>query len=92
MAETLSENLSELTMWPNLTFNEGRKYSVLVNFCFADFVAYYELDTKPKVELENDNQPEVLPTFHSTYDFKGENEMLKPMRTIYSCFIHSKKN
>ena len=30
------------------------------NFCFADFVAYYVLDTKPKVELENDNQPEVL--------------------------------
>ena len=44
---------------PNLTFKEG-KYSVLDNFCFADFVAYYLLNTKPKVELENDNQPEVL--------------------------------
>ena len=44
---------------PNLTFKEG-KYSVLDNFCFADFVAYYVLNTKPKVELENDNQPEVL--------------------------------
>ena len=42
---------------PNLKFKED-KYSVSDNVYFSDFIAYYVLDTKPKAELENDNQPE----------------------------------
>ena len=43
---------------PNLSFKRG-KYSILDKFCFADFVAFYTLDTKTK-DYVNDNQPEIF--------------------------------
>ena len=52
-------NLDRYLERPNATFKGGR-YSVLDNFCYAQFLAYYVLDTNPKFAEENDCQPEVL--------------------------------
>ena len=43
----------------NTTFKNG-KYSILESLCYAEFLAWYVLDTKLCLETENDNQPEVL--------------------------------
>ena len=51
-------NLDRYIDRPNKTF-QGGKYSVLDDFCYAQFLAYYYLDTKPQLD-ENDSQPEVL--------------------------------
>jgi len=44
---------------PNQTF-KGGKYMVLDNFCYAQFLAFYYLDTKASLDEKNDCQPEVL--------------------------------
>ena len=44
---------------PNVTFKKG-KYAVLDGFCYAEFLSYYYLDTKPLPVANNDCQPEVL--------------------------------
>ena len=45
--------------WPNATFKGGR-YAILDNFCYAEFLSFYYLDTKLSSERQNDCQPEVL--------------------------------
>ena len=44
---------------PNITFKKGQ-YAVLDRFCYAEFLSYYYLDTKPLPVANNDCQPEVL--------------------------------
>jgi len=52
-------NLDRYLERPNKTFKGGR-FSVLDNFCYAQFLAFYVLDSNPKFIEENDSQPEVL--------------------------------
>ena len=52
-------NLDRYVDRPNKSFQKGH-YSVLDNICYAEFLAYYVLDTKKHVETENDCQPEGL--------------------------------
>ena len=42
----------------NTTFKNG-KYAMLNRFCYAEFLSYYYLDTKP-LKTNNDWQPEVI--------------------------------
>ncbi|XP_057292445.1 uncharacterized protein LOC130621150 [Hydractinia symbiolongicarpus] len=44
---------------PNVTFKRGQYY-MINNLCFAEFLAYYVLDTSKKLDIVNDYQPEVL--------------------------------
>ena len=44
---------------PNVAF-KGGQYSMVDNLCFAEFLAYYVLDTSKRPDVENDCQPEVL--------------------------------
>lgn len=44
---------------PNLQFLNG-KYQVIDSMCYAEFLSRYSLKTKPKLEEENDSQPEIL--------------------------------
>ena len=45
---------------PNKTF-KGGKYSVVDDFCYAQFLAFYVLESNPKfTEMKNDCQPEIL--------------------------------
>ena len=44
---------------PNVTFKRGQYY-MIDNLCFAEFLAYYVLDTSKKLDIVNDYQPEVL--------------------------------
>ena len=43
---------------PDATF-KGGKYNVLNEICYAEFLAHYEPDSKPR-EVENDYQPEIV--------------------------------
>ena len=52
-------NLDRYLERPNVTFRKG-KYAVLDGFCYAEFLSYYYLDTKPLPIANNDCQPEVL--------------------------------
>ena len=52
-------NLDRYMERPDATFKKG-KYAVLEEFCYAQFLSYYYLDTKPLPENKNDCQPEVL--------------------------------
>ena len=52
-------NLDRYLDRPNRTFKGGR-YGVLDDFCYAQFLAYYVLNSNPKFKEENDCQPEVL--------------------------------
>ena len=51
-------NLDRYLDRPNAAFKNGR-YRVLNNMCYAEFLAYYVLETKSSNE-ENDFQPKVL--------------------------------
>ena len=51
-------NLDRYLDRPNTTFKNGR-YRVLNNMCYAEFLAYYVLETKSNNE-ENDFQPTIL--------------------------------
>ena len=44
---------------PNKAF-KGGEYKLLDSLCYAEFLAYYVLDTSEKPELGNDYQPKVL--------------------------------
>lgn len=50
-------NLDRHMERPDKNFKEG-KYRVLDQICYAEFQAFYVLETKPREE--NDSQPEVL--------------------------------
>lgn len=52
-------NLDRYMERPNITFKKGQ-YAVLDRFCYAEFLSYYYLDTKPLPSANNDCQPEVL--------------------------------
>ena len=52
-------NLDRYMERPNASFKKG-KYAVLDEFCYAEFLSYYYLDTKPLPAATNDCQPEVL--------------------------------
>jgi len=44
---------------PSAAFKGGQCF-VIDKLCFAEFLAYYALDTSKKSDIENDYQPEVL--------------------------------
>ena len=52
-------NLDRYMERPDKTF-KGGKYSILDSFCYAQFLAYYVLETNPTKFEKNDSQPEVL--------------------------------
>ena len=44
---------------PDLNYKKG-KYRIVDTLCYAEFLSLYMLDSKPKPDLLNDCQPEVL--------------------------------
>ena len=59
IAQIFSRDPILIVIWPSATFR-NRKYCVLNDFCYAEFLAYYTLENKLNKTCDELNQPDEL--------------------------------